>query len=114
LRGAARAVEALVAPIVAVEGPDPLRERFRGALEEIAARYPGVLDGIEPSATATLEVEALLERASALAPERSPELGEALGALLDYLEFELKNHPGVRGGDDALEAVAPLRATLRG
>jgi DNA-binding transcriptional ArsR family regulator len=113
VRRAAQAIEELVAPIVAVEGAEPLRERFRGALEEVAARYPGVLDGVQPSAAATLEAEVLLERASALTPERSRELGEALGALLDYLEFELKNHPGVRGGDEALQAVAPLRATFR-
>jgi hypothetical protein len=37
----------------------------------------------------------------------------ALGALGDYLEFELKNHPGVADADAVFHAVAPLRAKLR-
>jgi hypothetical protein len=113
VRRAARAIGELAAPIVSAEGEDRLRERFRGALEEVAARYPGLLDGIQPGPGVALDAEALVERALAQPPERARQLCEALGALLDYLEFELKNHPAVGDVDDALQAVAPLRATLR-
>jgi hypothetical protein len=33
--------------------------------------------------------------------------------LIDYLEFELKNHPGVANADAVFHAIAPLRAKLR-
>jgi hypothetical protein len=40
------------------------------------------------------------------------EAGEALGELVAYIEFELKNHPRVHDSGGFLEAVGPLRAML--
>jgi hypothetical protein len=104
---------ALVAPIVAAEGEAAPRERLAKAIEEAAARYPRLLSGISPGAGARLDADGLIERALALPAEHANETHLALGALLDYLEFELKNHPGVANADAVLHAIAPLRAKLQ-
>lgn len=111
-----RAVELLAelaAPIIAAEGPEALRERFRSAVEEVASRHPGLLAGVEPGPAATLDAAVLVERALALPREGARQVHDALGALLDYLEFELRNHPGVKDAEEALRVLAPLRASLR-
>jgi len=66
-----------------------------------------------PGAGATLDPESLIERALALPAELAHEVPMALGALGDYLEFELKNHPGVANAEAVFHATAPLRAKLR-
>jgi len=104
---------ALVAPIVAAEGEAAPRERLAKAIEEAATRYPRLLSGISPGAGATLDPESLIERALALPAELAHEVPMALGALGDYLEFELKNHPGVANAEAVFHATAPLRAKLR-
>jgi hypothetical protein len=113
VRNATKLLSELAAPIVAAEGPEALRERFRSAVEEVASRHPGLLAGVEPGPDATLDVDVLVERAAALAPEGARQVHDALDALLDYLEFELMNHPGVKDGEAALRLLAPLRASLR-
>ncbi len=109
-----RLLGALIAPIVAAEGEAAPRERFAKAIEEVATRYPGLLAGVAPGPQATLDTEALVARALALPAGTAHDIHDALAALVDYLEFELKNHPGVAAADAVLQAVAPLRATLRG
>jgi hypothetical protein len=108
----ARLIAALAAPIVAVEGQAAPRERFTKAIEEVATRYPGLLAGIVPGEGATLAPAPLVERALALPADSEPDVGDALAAIVDYLEFELKNVPGV-DADAVLASVAPLRAKLR-
>jgi hypothetical protein len=105
---------ALVAPIVAAEGEAAPRERFGKAIEEAATRYPILFAGVSPGVGVTLDPEILIERVQQLPAERADDIRSALGALVDYLEFELKNHPGVANADAVLRAVAPLRAKLRG
>jgi len=105
---------ALVAPIVAAEGEAAPRERFGKAIEEAATRYPVLFAGVSPGVGVTLDPEILIERAQQMPAERAEDIRSALGALVDYLEFELKNHPGVANADAVLHAVAPLRARLRG
>jgi hypothetical protein len=97
--------------IAAAEGGEALRERFEAMIEELAARFPGLLAGIRPGAAATLDPEVLIERALALPPERHGDVREALAALVDYLEFEVKNHPAL-DADAVLRAGEPLRARL--
>jgi hypothetical protein len=104
---------ALVAPIVAAEGDAAPRERLAKAIEEAATRYPRLLAGISPGTGATLDPAILIERALALPAECAHEVPLALGALGDYLEFELKNHPGVANADAVFDSIAPLRAKLR-
>lgn len=102
----------LAAALEAVAGGDGLRERFAGTVEEVAGRFPGLLAGIRPGRGATLDSELLIERALALPPERQGDVREALAALADYLEFEVKNHPAIASADAVLRSVEPLRAKL--
>lgn len=104
---------ALVALIVAVEGEAPLRERFGKAIEEAAMRFPDLLTDFVPGVGVLLDPAVLIERAMRMSPTRAEDVRRALGALVDYLEFELKNHPGVSNANAVLEAVGPLRAKLR-
>ncbi|MEB2346851.1 MAG: DUF4388 domain-containing protein [Deltaproteobacteria bacterium] len=102
----------LAAALDAVAGGDGLRERFAGTVEEVAGRFPGLLAGVRPGRGATLDSELLIERALALPPERQGDVREALAALADYLEFEVKNHPAIADADAVLRSVEPLRAKL--
>ena len=110
-----RLLAALVAPIVAAEGEALPRERFGKAIEEVATRYPGLLAGVAPGRRRLRSIPSRWSSARSRCPKAAPTTShDALGALVDYLEFELKNHPGVANADAVLHAVAPLRATLRG
>lgn len=102
----------LAAAVDAVSGGDGLRERFAGTIEEVAGRFPGLLAGVRPGRGAALDPDVLLERALALPPERHGDVRDALAALADYLEFEVKNHPGIADPDAVLRSVEPLRAKL--
>jgi hypothetical protein len=51
-------------------------------------------------------------RALRLTGDRIREVDEALGEIVAYLEFELRNHPRIPDGTPFLEAVDPLRAML--
>lgn len=110
---AAKLLAELAQPIAAAEGSEALDERFRGAVAEVALRHPSLLGGVEPGPGAALDPEVLIERAAALPPDRQREALDALGALLDYLEFELRNHPGICDADMILRSTAAARATLR-
>jgi hypothetical protein len=103
----------LAAVLVARDGADRLVERFGASIEEVAERFPGLLAGVRPSRNGTLDPELLIERALALPFERHGDVREALAALVDYLEFEVKNHPGIADPDEVLRSVEVLRATLR-
>jgi hypothetical protein len=100
----------LAAPIVAVDGAAGLRERLGRTLEEVAGRFPALLAGIALGERATIDPELLIERALRLDGDREEQVAAALGELVAYLEFELKNHPGVADPDPILDALAPLRA----
>lgn len=90
-----------------------VRERFAATIEDVAGRFPGLLAGIRPGRGGALDPEPLIERALALPPERHTDVREALAALADYLEFEVKNHPAIADSDAVLQSVEPLRAKLR-
>jgi hypothetical protein len=98
----------LAAPIVAVEGATALRERFGRVLEEIAHRHPALLAGVSVGPAATLDPGPVTVRALALAGDRQEQVRTALGELVSYLEFELKNHPDVGDAGPYLRAVEAL------
>lgn len=102
----------LAAPIVALEGAEPLRERFGPVVEEVSHRYPALLTGVPLLPTVTLDPAPLLLRALSLTGDRIDQLRVGLGELVSYLEFELKNHPDVDDATPFLLAVDLLRAEL--
>ena len=102
----------LAAPIVAVEGAGPLCERLQRVLRDTSKRFPQLLEGLQLGPHATLDPSEVTERALRVEGERMPIVGAALGELVAYLEFELKNHPRVCEPEDFLQDLAPLRARL--
>jgi hypothetical protein len=102
----------LAAPVIAVEGAEPLRQRFGRILEEAAARFPALLGGMMLGPHATLDGERLVERALELGADGESQVAAALGELVAYLEFELKNHPSVPNPDEFLASLEELRAKL--
>jgi Domain of unknown function (DUF4388) len=100
----------LAVPIVAVEGADGLRERLGRTLEEVAGRFPALLAGLALGPGASLDPEPLIERALRLGGDREDQVAAALGELVAYLEFELKNHPRIEQPDALLEGLVALRA----
>ncbi len=103
----------LAAVLVAADGAERVAERFGQLIEEVAGRFPGLLAGIRPGPGAGLDPELLIGRALALPADRSSDVREALAALIDYLEFEVKNHADIEDPDAVLRSVEALRATLR-
>ncbi len=113
VQDAVKLIGELAAAIVAVDGPDRFGERFGILIEEVAERFPGLLAGVRPGPSALLDADLLLERALGLPAERHGDVRAAFAALVDYLEFEVKNHPEVERPDLVLQSVEGLRATFR-
>ena len=102
----------LVRTLVAADGqPDGIRDRIGHVLDETAARFPALLTGVTPSPQAGLDPELLIERALKLPGNREEQVTLALGELVAYLEFEIKNHPGIEDPDPILANLAELRVT---
>ena len=102
----------LSAPVVAVEGPEPVRERLADVARQAAERHPQLLDDLEMGPGGVLDPEVLIERALCFPGDREREVRSALGELVSYVEFELLNHPQVSDAEIFLEAVEPIRAQL--
>lgn len=102
----------LTAPLVAVDGPQAVAERINRILAESAGRGRTLFEGIEFDARAGLDPTRVEHRALRLPGDRLREVDEALGELVAYLEFELRNHPRIADADPFIEAVDPLRAML--
>lgn len=102
----------LTAPIVAVEGTDPLRRRLTEVTQEAAGRHPELLAALDLGPGGVLDPEVLTARALRYPGDREREVRAALGELVSYVEFELLNHPQVEDAEDFLEALEPLRSEL--
>lgn len=102
----------LTAPLVAVDGPLAVAERINRILAECVARGRRLFEGLEFDARAGLDPTRVEHRALRLPGDRIREVDEALGELVAYLEFELRNHPRIPDASPFLEAVDPLRAML--
>ncbi len=102
----------LAAPIVAVEGPEGIRERLERVAEEGSQRFPELLSGLEVGPGAIVDPEPVIERALRFPGDREREVGMAFGELVSYLEFELVNHPKIDDPEEFLEAIEHLRAQL--
>lgn len=102
----------LSAPLIALDGAAEVAERLNRILEESAANGRALLESIRFDERATLDPEVLAHRALRLPGDRLVALDEALGEVVAYLEFELRNHPRIEDCALYLEAVDPLRAML--
>jgi hypothetical protein len=105
-------LEELEVPLVALEGPAPVRERLARVVGELGERYPGLLRGVEVGHAGLLDPEEIVRRALRLPGERASHVRAALGELVAYLEFELKNHPRIDDPDRFLVGIETLRARL--
>ena len=102
----------LTAPVVAMEGPEPVRQRLADVARDAAGRHPQLLAGLELGPGGVIDPAALLERALCFPGDRLREVRAALGELVSYCEFELLNHPKVKDAEDFLDPLAALRAQL--
>jgi Domain of unknown function (DUF4388) len=102
----------LTAPVVAMEGAEPVRERLSEVAREAAERHPQLLAGLELGPGGALDPDVLIERALCFPGDREREVRAALGELVSYTEFELLNHPKVKNAEEFLEALEPLRTDL--
>jgi hypothetical protein len=102
----------LAAPIVAVDGPDSIRERLVRVVEDAAARHPEMLGDLPVGPGGALDPDELLRRALRQTGDRVRGLGDAMAELVTYLEFELQNHPRIEDAEIFLEAVEGLRARI--
>jgi hypothetical protein len=101
----------LAAPIVALDGADAA-QRMNGLLADAAERHPELLNGLQVGDCGTLDPEEIATRALRLPGDRLRAIGSALGELVSYLEFELRNHPRIDEPELFLDAVAELRGQL--
>lgn len=102
----------LCAPLVALDGAEAVAGRLNRIREESAAGGRALLDSVEFNDFAALDPVELEHRALRLPGDRVREIDDALGEIVAYLEFELKNHPQIDDSSPFLEAVDPLRAML--
>jgi hypothetical protein len=102
----------LCAPLVALDGAAAVAGRLNRIREESAAGGRSLLDAVEFNDFAALDPAELEHRALRLPGDRVREIDDALGEIVAYLEFELKNHPQIEDSRPFLEAVDPLRAML--
>jgi hypothetical protein len=102
----------LTAPLVATEGLAAVGERLGRVTAETAERYPDLLRDLPLGPGGVPDPEAVTDRALRLPGERERSVAQALGELVAYLEFELKNSPHIDEPDRYLEAVDSLRADL--
>jgi hypothetical protein len=112
VRAHVRLLAELTAPVVAMEGTEPVRKRIEEVAREAAERHPQLLAGLEFGPGGALDPEAVIERALCFPGDREREVRAALGELVSYTEFELLNHPKVKNPEEFLEALEPLRAQL--
>jgi len=108
-----RCVGAFVAAIEAAEGSGAITDRLATAVEEVAARYPGVLARVYLPAAGNFPLEALQDRARELPTEVLGDVYQAVSALVDYLEFETKNQSSLEGAPALFENSEALRARIR-
>jgi hypothetical protein len=102
----------LVAPLVAADGAAAVHARMKSVLEDLAQRYPKLLEDVEPGPAGTLDPRELEERALRLTGDRQQIVHAALGELVTYLEFELQNHPQIDDPEEYLDALEGLRAKI--
>jgi hypothetical protein len=87
-----------------VLGPDEVFSRMTVLLEDTAARYPDLRGGVRLGFGGTLDHAQLEERARKITGDRESVVRRALGEMVTYLEFELRNHPRIEDSETYLDA----------
>jgi hypothetical protein len=105
-------IHELTRAIAEAEGDRAIDARVARELRDVAARFPALLAGTElgPGLSATQ----LVERAELLPDGGADTLAAALGELVAYLEFEVKNHAKLADPSGLLAALEPLRRAAAG
>jgi hypothetical protein len=102
----------LIAPIVAIDGAEVVAQRMNGLIEDTAERHSELLRGLRMAPSGALDPEEVAQRALRLKGDRIRMIAGALGEIVSYVEFELRNHPRIQEPEHFLEAVEDLRAKL--
>ena len=105
-------MDELLAPVVAQDGPERVRARLAGVVDEASGRHPELLGDLELGPGGSLDPELLIERARRFPGDREREARTALGELIAYAEFELMNHPRVTSPESFLADLESLRSQL--
>ena len=106
---ASRLIVALTAPLVEVEGFEGVARRLAGVMGWISERHP-ILAKLVVGPGGVLEPELLVCRALRRGADGKVLLRDALREIVDYLEFELINHPEIDRSHELLhETFAHLR-----
>ncbi len=102
----------LVLPVVALEGASGIQERLGEVLADTAEHHPELLDGVELNEMAMINPEAVIDRALQIDGGAEETIDLAMGELISYLEFEVKNHPAIPDPEMILEGISDLRAKI--
>ncbi len=112
IKGLLSLMAELATPLVATDGAEAVHERMTVLLDDTASRHPELLSGIELGFAGGLDPAEVEARARKIGGDRERYVRSALGEMITYLEFELRNHPRIEDPDIYLDAVEGLRATL--
>ena len=113
LRAADACLQRLVATLAAYDGIDAVRERVQEALDEIAARFPGVLSEVRLTRDAELPLSDLEKELADTPEDVQRDAALACDALIDYLEFEVVNHAQISNSAALLAELRPLREQVK-
>ncbi len=102
----------LARPLAEVEGEAPVTQRLERVLEDTSHRFPALLAGVRFESGPHIDPDQLLQRALRLADDPEHQVRMALGELVSYLEFELKNHPRIPAPDTLLASLETLRERI--
>jgi hypothetical protein len=108
----AKLIGELAAPLVAVDGPDTIRERLERVIEDASVRHAAVLADLPVGPGGALDPDELLARALRQTGDRVRCFTDAMAEVVTYLEFELQNHPRIEDAEVFFEAVEGLRARI--
>ena len=107
-------IHELVAVIRDAEADDAIVDRLARVLDDATGRFPALLTGVTLARDGGIDPDLVVGRALKLPGDREGQLIGALGELVSYLEFEVKNHPKLDDPDPTLQAFDALRQAAAG
>ena len=107
-------ISELAGIVAQADGNDEVHGRLEQVLDVATGRFPALLTGVSLAPVAGLDASLLADRVVKLPGDREAQAAGALGELIAYLEFEIKNHPQIPDPDARLETVGELRGAVAG